>query len=194
MHALRLGMAASFERKLGRRPLELDDPSDVICRTFAIQFFLTRPLRMVPAGIFVHRALQIGPAILSTRSTTRATRKFLVRYLSLPPTPPARPAHHTSRADRFHTLRPPHRLAHVQTSRRTRLGTNARDKCRWRPCAPSEPRVARAGVFRRSIGTCEHARPGLFELYLSHGREHRRYVRGACAHDPNNVEGKEACD
>ena len=22
----------------------------------------------------------------------------------------------------------------------------------------------------------------------------RRYVRGACAHDPNNVEGKEACD
>ena len=122
MHALRLGMAASFERKLGRRPLELDDPSDVICRTFAIKFFLTRPLRMVPAGVFAHRALQIGPEILSTRSTTRATRKFLVRYLSLPPTPPARPAHHTSRADRFHTLRPPHRLAHVQTSRRTRLG------------------------------------------------------------------------
>jgi hypothetical protein len=118
-------MAASFERKLGRRPLELDDPSDVNCRTFAIKFFLTRPLRMVPAGVLAHRALQIGPATLSTRTTTRATRKFLVRYLSLPPTPPARPAHHIHCADRFHGLRPPLRLAHVQTSHRLRLGTRS---------------------------------------------------------------------
>ena len=187
-------MAASFERKLGRRPLELDDPSDLSCRTFAIKLFLTRPLRMVPAGIFLHRALQFGPAILSTRSTTRATRKFLVRYLSLPPTPPARPAHHTHCADQFHGLRPPLRLAHVQTCHRYVSGKNRRDESRWRPCAASEPRVARTGVFRRLIGTCEHARPGLLQLYLSRGREHRRYVRGACAHDPNNVEGKEACD
>ena len=47
MHALRLGMAASFDRKLGRRPLELDDPSDVI---FAHSRF--NSVSPVPFGCF----------------------------------------------------------------------------------------------------------------------------------------------
>ena len=90
-----------------------DGAAALASRTFRVNSFLARPLRIAPAGTFEGLALKFQIFYVSTRPTADDSHPAQVRSPSREPAPPARPAHHTHRARRFHPLHPPVRLVLV---------------------------------------------------------------------------------
>ena len=136
--------AASLGRDSERRHAVRDGAAALASRTFRVNSFLARPLRIAPAGTFERLALMNQIYSWSTRPTADDSRTHQVRSPSLEPAPPALPAHHTHRAHRYHPLQSPARLALVlRTESASRRGPAAL-RAGWRPCAARKPPVASA--------------------------------------------------
>ena len=132
-----------------------DGAAALASRTFRVNSFLARPLRIAPAGTFEGLALMIQIFYVSTRPTADDSHPAQVRSPSREPAPPARPAHHTHRARRFHPLHPLVRLVlvlrTVSASRRRSGGTPSR-------LAAEGGSKAAGGECTRLVGRLAHLR------------------------------------
>ena len=90
-----------------------DGAAALASRTFRVNSFFARPLRIAPAGTFERLALMFRIISWSTRPAADDSHPAQVRSPSREPAPPARPAHHTHCARQFHPLHPPVRLVLV---------------------------------------------------------------------------------
>jgi hypothetical protein len=170
-----------------------DGAAALASRTFRVNSFFARPLRIAPAGTFEGLALKFRIISWSTRPTADDSHPAQVRSPSREPAPPARPAHHTHRALRFHPLHPPVRLVLVLrtvSASRRRSGGSPRRLAAVRGSKPA------ACARIRLVGRLAHLRA---PRRWSHGRwvsrsgararERERRERRACL----NVGGFALC-